>query len=172
MVRDDLGLRKFTFYYNKYIFQPISEIVLSPTHTSWEYCYRVYAEPWISSFSESQTPHFIDSKKVCSSCIPKTCLCPGTRSQSLHVMNKAPELSEGGWTWTRWEVQRGSRLAPTCLICVLLFQNSSPSCRVDSEALLRRRARGLRQGHSTLRGFVIPLQNFPSQDHAESWGSP
>ena len=55
MVRDDLGLRKFTFYYNKYIFKPISEIVLSPTHTSWEYCYRVYAEPWISSFSESQT---------------------------------------------------------------------------------------------------------------------
>ena len=71
MVRNDLGLRKFTFHYNKYnIFQPISEIVLSPTHISWEYCYRVYAEPWISSFSESQTPHFIDSKKVCSSCIP------------------------------------------------------------------------------------------------------
>lgn len=68
-------------------------------------------------------------------------------------MNKAPELSEGGWTWTQGETEHGSRQAPSCLICVLLFLNFNPSCRVDSEALPRRRARGLRQGQQPTEGL-------------------
>lgn len=76
MVRDDLGLRKFTFHYNKYnIFQPISEIVLSPTHISWEYCYRVYAEPWISSFSVSD-PSFYGLQKGLQQLHPLDLLLP------------------------------------------------------------------------------------------------
>lgn len=101
------GQRRFTFYYTKCnIFQPISEIVLSPTDIGVWFTILL-TRALDSVFLKVSDPSFYRLRKGLQK-LPPLDRTPGTGSQSLHVMNKEPDCSEGRWTQTWWEVQHGS----------------------------------------------------------------